>query len=119
MGDDKVTPPRGSGSIQLAAIARDLSAMARFSAHLRAKNSLRLAEAEKLRGHADRLEQMAHGFESWKKMVETEPEVVHEARKSMVNELAEIKGQLEELGVSYKSHGSRISDAPPDTERDP
>jgi len=56
-----------------------------------------MIEAAELHGIADRLLEMADGFEAWS---EVSPDIVNRVRPIMVDEMTRHKDRLEQLGVT-------------------
>lgn len=108
--DESVTPPRGSGSIRLAEIARELAGKARRAALLFEDQLSDLAEiqgegdseeiaalllrAMELHDIATELTQMADRFELWPKLG---PEVVAAEREGFIDKLTAYKEKIEQL----------------------
>jgi len=94
--DETVTPPRGSGNIALAEIAREVAEAARRAAFLRKKNPLTMAESTFLDDKAKRLEELAERFEEWPQLSAL---TVTNERPILVDELVDIKQKLEKMGI--------------------
>lgn len=94
--DEVVTPPRGSGSLQLAEIARELSDQALRSAFLRRKNPVTMKESDRLHVIADRLIELEARF---LRLRQLDAALVSAERTLLVDEMVDLKQEMEDMRV--------------------